>query len=229
MNDERKSFKEVIIDSRSLILPIILIFLVLGSIFTGMATPTEAASVGAAGALLCAIIRGKFSNELLKEALLTTLSLSGMVFWLLVGGAILSSTFFNVGGPEAIRSLILGLDINPWFVILIFMIILFIMGCFLDPGAIIMITTPFFQPVIIALGFDPLWFGILFLTNMQMAYITPPFGMNLFYMKGASPPDTKMTELYRSVIPFVIIQAIALALIIIFPKIVTWLPNMIFS
>lgn len=227
--EEVKSLKEVMVDARPLVLPIILILLVLGSIFTGIATPTEASAVGALGALGCAIVRGKFSHKLLKEALLTTFSLSGMVFWLLVGGAILSSTFFGVGAPEAIRSLILGLDINPWFVIFVFMAILFVLGCFLDPGAIIMITTPFFTPVIIALGFDPLWFGILFLTNMQMAYVTPPFGMNLFYMKGAAPPDTLMTDLYKSVLPFVIIQAVGLVLIIIFPQLVMWLPNLLFS
>jgi len=227
--EEILSLKEVVINSRSLILPIVLILAVLGSIFTGIATPTEASAIGAIGSLVCAVLRRKFSFQLFKEAVLTTFSLNGMVFWLLVGGSILASTFFGVGAPDAIKSLILDLNVNPWIVIFIFMIILFILGCFLDPGAIVMITTPFFCPIILALGFDPLWFGIVFLTNMQMAYITPPFGFNLFYLKGAAPPGTSMAEIYKSVVPFVALQAIGLFLMIIFPQIVMWLPNLIFN
>ena len=219
---------DVVVQFKSLIPIALLIVFVLGSIFSGIATPTEASAIGAVGSIICAMVYGSFAYKLFKEALLTTVALSGMVFWLLVGGSILSSTFFGVGAPDAVKAFILALDLPRWGVIAIFMAILFILGFFLDPGAIIMITTPFFIPIIKSLEIDPLWFGILFNTNMQMAYITPPFGFNLFYLKAAAPPDTKMVDIYKSVFPFVMLQAITLVIIILFPGVVTWLPNLIF-
>lgn len=223
--EERVSWKEKARAVRGVILPIILVIGVLGSIFGGLATPTEAAAVGAFGAALCAIIYRRFSWGMLKDACYRTTRLVGMILWIMVGISCFNCYFMGMGGAHLIEGLIAG--VSPWFVLIGMMFSLFILGMFMDDYAIIMIATPIYMPVIVSLGFDPLWFGILFIMNMQMAVLTPPYGFATFYMRGLAPKEIPMTDIWRSVIPFVALQAIGLILVIIFPQLALWLPGVI--
>ena len=223
--EERAEWKEKFQSLKSVILPIILIFLVLGVIYFGICTPTEASGIGAFGALLVTIIKKRFNRKMFKEALLRTLNLTSMVMWILLGAKCFSHIYIAIGASEFVHDIITGMHVNRWVVIIGMQIIFFILGCFMDPAGIIMICTPVFIPLIKKLGFDPLWFGVLFTINMEIGYITPPFGFNLFYMKGiAAPMGVTMAEIYRSIIPFVLLEMLGIALIMIFPQTVLWLP-----
>jgi tripartite ATP-independent transporter DctM subunit len=225
--EERVGLKEKAVSLRGSILPILLIVAVLGSIFTGAATPTEAAAVGAFGAFLCSVIYRTFSGSMLKEACYRTTRLMGMILWIMVGIGCFNSFFMGMGGAHLVEGLIVG--VSPWAVLIGMQLSLFIMGMFLDDYAIIMICTPIYAPVIALLGFDPLWFGILFIMNMQMAVLTPPYGFATFYMRALAPKDILMTDIWRAVIPFVGLQAIGLVIVMIFPQLTLWLPHLIFK
>jgi tripartite ATP-independent transporter DctM subunit len=212
---------------RSVILPMLLIVAVLGSIFSGAATPTEAAAVGAVGALLCVFIYRRFSWKLLKDACSGTLRISSMIIWIVIGASVFVRVYTALGAIGLIQEMILGLELNRWLILIGMMVILFIMGMFLDPGGIIMLAAPLFSPLVSFLGFDLVWFGILFIINLQIGYLTPPFGYNLFYLKAIAPPSVSMADIYRAVGPFVLIMILATAIIIIFPQIALWLPSMI--
>ncbi|MBA7540202.1 C4-dicarboxylate TRAP transporter large permease protein DctM [subsurface metagenome] len=227
--EEKLTWRKKFISLRGIILPMVLIFLVLGTIFAGVCTPTEAAAIGSLGSLICVAIYRKLSWTFLKEACFEGLRLSCMILWIIVGGTCFASAYAAAGALEFIRDLIIALPVSPYIILIGMMFIFFILGCLMDPGGIILITTPIFVPIITALGFDVVWFGILFIVNMEMAYLTPPFGFNLFYMKAIVPKDITMVDIYRSVIPFVILQAICLGILVIFPQIVLWLPNLLFG
>ena len=211
---------------RGIILPVLLIIGVLGSIYAGVATPTEAAGIGSVGAVLCAIIYRKLTWANFKESVFETAKITAMILWITIGARCFISVFSAVGGDDLIREFITGLDINRWFIMIFIQLILVVLGLFLDEIGIILLCVPIFLPIITELGFDPVWFGILFLVNAQMDYITPPFGYTLFYLKGVAPEGVSMGDIYRGVIPFVILQAIGLGLCMIFPQIILWLPNM---
>jgi tripartite ATP-independent transporter DctM subunit len=211
---------------RAVILPIMLVILVLGSIYTGICTPTEASAIGAAGALLIPLLRRRLSFAALRAALVRTVSLTGMVFWVFVGALVFTAFYGQLGVLERLMQWIKLSQISPWFIILGAQLLLFILGCFMDPGGIIVLTVPLFAPIIKGLGFDPIWFGVLYVMNMEMAYLTPPFGMNLFFLKGVAPENITMGDIYKSALPFISIQAIALAIVMIFPKIALWLPQL---
>ena len=149
-----------------------------------------------------------------------------MILWITIGARCFISVFSAVGGDDLVRDFITGLAVNRWIIMICIQLILVILGLFLDEIGIILLCVPIFIPIIVELGFDPVWFGILFLINAQMDYITPPFGYTLFYLKGVAPEGVTMGDIYKSVIPFVIIQAVGLALCMIFPQIILWLPNM---
>ncbi len=222
--EERFSWKEKLISLKSAILPVGLICMVLGLIYLGVCTPTEAAGLGAFGSFLVLIINKRFSWTIVKESLEKTCKLSGMVLWILLGAKCFSQVYTALGASDLIFNLFSSLELNRWIILIGMQIILMIMGMFMDPGGIIMICTPIFVPLAQSLGFDLIWFGILFTINMELGYITPPFGFNLFYMKNlAAPLGIGMQTIYRSVVPFVVLEIIGLILIMAFPEITLWL------
>ena len=227
--EERLSFKRKVILSRGLILPIFLIIAVLGSIFMGIASPTEAAAVGAAGAVVCAAVRRHLNWQMIKDAALRTVTINGMLMWILFGAFIFKSVFVQTGGPAIIKALVLGLGVTPIVIILLMQASYMVLGCIVDEITILFITIPIYMPILVDLGFDPVWFGVLFMVNMQMAYLTPPFGYTLFYMKGVAPPGVTLTDIYRSILPFIGLQFIGLMLVLFFPQLALWLPNEIFK
>jgi tripartite ATP-independent transporter DctM subunit len=226
---DQYSFKEKLVVLRGVILPVALIMLVLGVIYFGICTPTEASAVGAFGAMICALCYRKLTWKNLKQSLWATMKINAMVFWLIIGAIAFSQFMAYAEIQGLIHETILSLNVSPWLILIAMQVIFFVLGMFLDPAGIIMLTTPIFVPIVTDLGFDPLWFGILFVINMEMAYITPPFGFNLFIMKGIVPSSIDMTDIYRSIIPFVILQALLLALVMIFPQLATWLPGLMVS
>ncbi len=205
--------------------PLLLMVSVLGSIFAGIASPTEAAGVGAAGAtLLCAANR-RLNMEVLKTVMLTTTQLTSMVFTILVGAAAFGLVFRGLGGDMVIRQFVAHIPFGKWVVLATVMAVVFVAGFFLDFIEITFIHIPVLAPIMKSFGFDPVWFAILFAINLQTSFLTPPFGFALFYLKGVSPPGITTLEIYRGIIPFVLLQILALALVIIFPEIATWLPG----
>lgn len=215
--------------SKGLFLPIALVFAVLGSIFGGVATPGEAAAVGAFGSLICAAINRRFNLTLFKEVSYETMSLTVMIMWIMMAASAFSGLYNGIGAPEMVNDLISSLEINRWLILILMQIILIFLGCFLEPTSIMFITVPVFIPIIHILGFDPIWFGTIFIMNMEMSYLTPPLGFNLFYMRGIVSNDVPMMDIYRSAIPFVLLQALGLAFVMLFPKIALYLPHLIFN
>ena len=224
--EERATWKEKFQSLKAVILPIILIFLVLGVIYTGICTPTEASGIGALGALVVIIIKRRFTWQMFTDALRRTLNLTAMVMWILLGAKCFSHIYIAIGASEFVHSVITGFEVNRWIILIGMQVVFFILGCFMDPAGIIMICTPVFIPLIKKLGFDPVWFGVLFTINMEIGYITPPFGFNLFYMKSlAGPMGVSMGEIYRSIIPFTILAILGIVIIMLFPQLVLWLPS----
>jgi tripartite ATP-independent transporter DctM subunit len=225
--EERVSLKELFFLSRGLILPIAVVMLVLGTIFAGIASPTEAAAVGVAGALISAVVNRKLTWALLNEAAVRSMAITGMIMWILFGAACFTSIFFRTGGQDLIADLLFSFD-NPVLIFGFILTVLIVLGFFLDEITQVMITVPVFLPIIVQLGYDPVWFGVLFMTQVQMDYLTPPFGFTLFYMKGVAPPEVSMGDIYRSILPFVLIQFAVVIFILLFPEVVLWLPNLLF-
>jgi tripartite ATP-independent transporter DctM subunit len=209
----------------ALLLPIGLILSVMGSMFFGIATPSEASAVGALGAILSAAIKRSLNRESFTSALFITLRLSAMVLWIVFAASVFTSLYAVTGAASLVSTLIKDVG-DPWMVIVVMMIILFVLGMFFDPTGIVLLTAPIFFPIIISLGFDPLWFAIIFVINMELAYLTPPFGFNLFYMKAVTPPGITMMDIYKSQTPFVLLMIFGLILCLIFPQIILWLPSM---
>ncbi|MFZ5633271.1 MAG: TRAP transporter large permease [Bacillota bacterium] len=222
--EERFTMAEKMQSLRAVSLPVLIILLVLGVIYLGLATPTEAAAIGLVGSIFCAVIRRQVTLENLKKMFHMGVGVNAMVFWIIIGAVAYSRLVTMSGTGEWFSELVTGLDVNRWLILLGMQGVFFILGMLLDPAGIILITGPFFLPVITALGFDPLWYGILFVINMNMAYLTPPFGFNLFVMKGVAANELTIGDIYSAIWPFVGLQAIALLLVVIFPKLVTWLP-----
>ena len=224
--------------TRLAVLPVLLIVTVLGSMFTGMASPTEASAVGVAGALILAAVHRRMSFTMLKEAMFRSTRIMGMVMWVALSAIVFSAAFDYFGGAKLIEKLFLSLQLGPWGILILIQLSFFVLGSFLEDTGILFITLPIYIPIVIAQGIDPIWFGTLFVMNMQMAYLTPPFGLNLFYMKGVvadlyNSGDIRklisMAEIYRSIIPYVLLQAVGLALVMVFPQIALWLPNKLFG
>jgi tripartite ATP-independent transporter DctM subunit len=223
--EERANWKEKFISLRNIILPFLLIILVLGVIYSGICTPTEASGIGALGALVSSLIHRRLTWKKLKLAVLRTLSVTCMAMWIVIGAKCFSSIYTAGGASDFILSLVKDLQVPPLLMIGIMQFIFFILGMFIDPVGMCMICSPVFLPIVTTLGFDPTWFGILFILNCGMAYITPPFGFNLFYMRAIVPEDCSMGEIYNSVWPWVVCQAVVLILVMFFPEIGMWLPN----
>jgi tripartite ATP-independent transporter DctM subunit len=213
----------------SLLPPLFLIGMVLGSILFGWATTTEAAGLGALGATILAIGYRKFNWGSLLDSSIATLKITSMVMTLFLGGNAFQSVFMGLGGGDAVSDLLLGFKLNPYVVLFIMMGIVFFLGMFIDWLGILLIVIPVFTPVAQELGFDPLWFGTLICVNLQMAFLTPPFGYSLFYLRGIAPPEMTMGLIYRGVVPFICLQWVALITCIFWPPLVMWLPRVFFG
>jgi tripartite ATP-independent transporter DctM subunit len=212
------------------ILPVaIIIFLVTGVIFLGIATPSEAASMGALGAFVLAAFYRQLNWKLIKDAFLQTGRITVMLLTIVLGAMAFGQILSYTGAVKGLVELATTLPVSPIIVIIVMMVIVLILGCFMDEVAIMLMITPIYMPVVYALGFDPIWFLILFLINMEMGLTTPPFGLILFVVKGVLPPDRKMTDLYKAAAPFLICDAIAITLIIVFPDIALWLPSIMIT
>ena len=215
---------------RSIIPPVLLIGLVLGTILFGIASPTESAACGAVGALALAIVRRKLTRDILNDVMHRTTSMTSMVFTLLIGAQFFSVVFRGLSGDELIENFITELAISPHWILLAVMALIFFLGFFLDFLEICFIVVPIIAPLLITeLEFNGLWLAILIAINLQTSFLTPPFGFALFYLKGVCPPGITTLHIYRGIIPFVVIQIVAMIILWIFPGVVTWLPELIFE
>jgi len=203
----------------------VLIFIVLGVIWGGIATPAEAAAFGAAGAFLINLLYRRLTWYVLRESLVSTLKLTGMGLWILIGATVYLNIFNSMGSQDLLTELVLAMPGGTTGIMLMMMVIILVLGMVMDDWAIIMLCTPLFIPILDGLGVDKLWFGALFVVNIQIAYLSPPFGFVLFWIKGVLPRDVTMGDIYRSIGPFVGLQLLGLALIFFFPEIAVWLPN----
>ena len=207
--------------------PLLLITIVLGSIIVGAATPTEAAGVGAVGALILAAYRSTLNRQTLREIAQSTMATTSMVFLILIGAALFSLVFRGFGGDELIEDFFAGLGGGPHMALLIVMLVMFLLGFILDFIEITFVVVPIVAPILLAMGFDPIWLGVMIAVNLQTSFLTPPFGFALFYLRGVADESVATSAIYRGVIPFVIIQLGLLAMMWMRPDIVTWLPSMI--
>jgi tripartite ATP-independent transporter DctM subunit len=209
--------------------PLLLILAVLGSILTGVATPTEAAGVGGMGALLLAILRRELDLERLRDIMRSTLRISSMVFLILIGASIFSLVFRGYGGDDGVRAILESLPGGVVGAVIVVMLVMFLLGFVLDFIEITFVVVPIVGPVLLAMGLDPVWLGIMIAINLQTSFLTPPFGFALFYLRGVAPPTVSTAHIYRGAMPFVAIQLGALLVIAAFPELVTWLPGKIYG
>jgi tripartite ATP-independent transporter DctM subunit len=209
--------------------PLFLIFAVLGSILTGLATPTEAAGVGGMGALLLAVVRRELDVARLRDIMRSTLRISSMVFLILIGASIFSLVFRGYGGDDGVRSILEALPGGVVGAVIVVMLVMFLLGFVLDFIEITFVVVPIVGPVLLAMGLDPVWLGVMIALNLQTSFLTPPFGFALFYLRGVAPPSVTTANIYRGAMPFVAIQIFALLVIAAFPDLVTWLPGRIYG
>lgn len=221
--------QKITMTMKSFVPPFGLILTVMGTILAGIATPTEAAALGCLGALFLALVGKKLNWKVITEACISTARTTAMIMALFVGGKFFSVVFLSMGGGDVVADLLLGMDVNEYVILAIMMAVIFMMGMFIDWAAILLVVVPIFTPIAMDLDFNPLWFAMLVCINLQTSFLTPPFGYALFYFKGVAPPEYTMGDIYRGIIPFVIIQVIGLALMISFPQIITYLPDLFFG
>lgn len=239
--EERISFTEKLALLRGLIAPILLVLVVLGLLFAGIATPVEAAGLGSFGAMFVAAMHKRLSLKALIEAGTSTLKATAMVLWIIFGASIFVGLYILQGGQAFITETILGTGLSPYGILLVMMILLVILGMFLDWVGILLLAVPIFVPIIKSLTFDGLfglpgvssdtvlvWFGVLYLVNMQMSFLSPPFGYALFYIRGVAPAHITMATIFRSSLVFLAIQVLGLALVVLFPALATWLPDLVY-
>ncbi len=221
VKEQKVSLFDKLLSLKYVIGPLIIILGVLGSIFTGMATPTEASGVGAFLSLVYVIIRRRFSLDTLKESLLITLKVTSMACWVMAGGSAFSSVFSGIGGKRLVIQLLTSFPAAHVTVLIFSLALIFFLGMFVDPVSIIMIMTPILTPALVKLGYDPIWWGIVFCSMLLISYLTPPVGLGLYYFKGAAP-DVPMDEICKGVIPFIVLQILAIIVIILWPDTVMW-------
>lgn len=211
----------------SFLAPLFLMFTVLGSILFGFASPTEAAACGATVAVFMSLAMGRLQWSVLRTVMSQTATITGMVFMILIGAQFFGTVFRGLYGDDAIASLIESVNVGPGWILFFVMLLMFILGFFLDFLEICFIVIPVVQPVLVSLGYDPLWVAILIALNLQTSFLTPPFGFALFYLKGVVPSSISTRDLYRGIIPFVVLQIIAIAIVASQPKFVTWIPKLV--
>jgi tripartite ATP-independent transporter DctM subunit len=214
---------------RVLLPPLLLIFAVLGSIIAGWATPTEAASVGAVGALLLALVKGELSFDRLRQIVRSSTRISCMVFLILIGASVFSLVFRGYGGDEVVREFLTDLPGGTAGSVILVMLVMFMLGFVLDFIEITFVVVPIVGPILLAMGLDPVWLGIMIAINLQTSFLTPPFGFALFYLRGVAPPEVATSAIYRGVIPFVGLQLLMLVLLAVWPELATWLPDRIYG
>lgn len=213
----------------ALVPPLLLIIVVLGSILAGFATPTEAAGVGASGALLLAAFKKQLSLAQLKVVTMDTTRMTAMVFMILIGASVFSLVFRGFGGEELIHGFLTELPGGVFGAMLVVMLVVFALGFILDFIEITFVVVPIVAPVLLAMGIDPVWLGIMLALNLQTSFLTPPFGFALFYLRGVAPPTILTSDIYRGVVPFIIIQIVLLIGLAIWPELATWLPETLYS
>jgi tripartite ATP-independent transporter DctM subunit len=211
--------------SKGLAPPLFLITAVLGSILLGYATPTEAAAVGAMGALILAILYRALTRKILQEIMRTTLLTTSMVFFILIGASIFSLVFRGYGGDDLVATLFTDMPGGQWTAIGIVMLVIFLLGFILDFIEITYVVVPIVGPVLLSMGVDPVWLGVMIAVNLQTSFLTPPFGFALFYLRGVAPETITTSDIYRGVVPFIGLQLLLLSLLVAMPKLATWLPN----
>jgi tripartite ATP-independent transporter DctM subunit len=228
-SEDKTKGREILIAVRDAGLAFGLIFLVLGSILAGAATPTEAAAIGSVGAILIAVLYRRFNWRVLKEASIGSMRLTAICIWILIGATVFSNFHMLMGAGRLLKSVTLEMGLGPWGVILLMQLSMLVMGFIMDEFIIVLICAPLFTPIAVSLGFDPIWFGILMILNMEIAIQTPPYGFALFYLKGVAPPGITMMDIYKSIGPFLAIKFLVLILCMALPDIITWLPNLLFN
>jgi tripartite ATP-independent transporter DctM subunit len=214
---------------RVLIPPLLLIVAVLGSILAGAATPTEAASVGAMGAILLALVHRQLDMAILREVMRTTTKVTTMVFIIFVGALLFSATFRGFGGDEIVHEILTNLPGGVFGAMLVVMLVMFLLGFILDFIEITLVVVPIVSPVLFKMGLDPIWLGVMIAINLQTSFLTPPFGFSLFYLRGVAPAEVKTIDIYRGVLPFIVIQLLALTLLALWPDLATWLPEVVYG
>jgi len=214
---------------KSFVPPFSLILTVMGTILAGVATPTEAAALGCLGALVLAMFNRAFTWDVISKASISTARTTAMIMALFIGGKLFSVVFLSMGGGDVVADTLLGMEVSPYVVLAIMMLVVFFLGMFIDWAAILLVVVPIFTPIAMDLDFNPLWFAMLVCINLQTSFLTPPFGYSLFYFKGVAPPEYSMSDIYRGIVPFVLIQLVGLAVMVFFPAIITWLPSVFFG
>jgi tripartite ATP-independent transporter DctM subunit len=240
--EERVDFKEKLRLLKNTVAPLLLILLVLGIIFVGIATPVEAAGIGTFGALFASALNRRLNWPAIEEAAIATLKATAMVMWIFFGATMFVGFFIIKGGQQFVAESILGTGLPPYRILFLMMVILFVLGMFLDWVGILLLTVPIFLPILKGLSWEgvfglpgvqasdvPLWYGVIFMVNMQMAFLSPPFGYSLFYLKSVAPPEITMALIFRSAVNFIALQALGVALCIIFPQIILWLPSQVYA
>ena len=215
---------------RAGIIPIVIIFSMTGLFLMGITSLVECSAAGAAATTLAALLKGRLNRKVMEETLKNTLSVSCMFMWVILAALCFGAVFDGLGAVHAIQSLFLDRwALSPWGVLVMMQITYILMGMFLDDTAMLIIVAPLYVPLVISLGFDAVWYGVLYTITCQIAYMTPPFGYNLFLMKAMAPPEVTLADIYRSIIPFVLVMIVGLAIVIIFPEVALWLPNLYFG
>jgi tripartite ATP-independent transporter DctM subunit len=227
--EERLGAREKLRLAGTMTAPIVLIVLVLGVIFTGIATPVEAAGLGTFGSFVVAALHRRLDWGTVSEACLTTLKATSMVLWIMFGATVFVGLYVFQGGQQFVTDALMGTGLGRWGILILMQLILIVLGMFLDWVGILLLCVPIFVPIIKDLGFDPLWFGVLYLINMQMSFLSPPFGYALFYLRGVAPPEIPMADIYKAALPFLGIQVIGLTLAMVYPSLVTWLPRLVYG
>ncbi|MCY4033690.1 MAG: TRAP transporter large permease subunit, partial [Hyphomicrobiales bacterium] len=235
--EERINFAEKIQITKTMIAPIILIMVVFGVLFSGAATPVEAAGIGTFGAIIVAALHRQLDWPTVKEACTTTLKASSMVIWIMFGATIFVGLYVIEGGQTFVTDAMIGTGLGPWGILIFMQILLVVLGMFLDWVGILLLCVPIFVPIIKTLGAaafglsEPddlvLWFGVLYLVNMQMSFLSPPFGYALFYLRGVAPDSIPMSDIFKASLPFLLLQIVGLSLCMIFPSLITWLPEQV--
>jgi tripartite ATP-independent transporter DctM subunit len=240
--EDRVDLREKLRLLKNMAAPLALVTLVLGIIFAGIATPVEAAGVGTFGALVVAAMHRRLTLENLRQAAMSTLRVTGMVLWIIFGATLFVGFYVVNGGQAFVNDAIVGTGLSPYGILTLMMVILVILGMFLDWVGILLLAVPIFIPLLKSMTFDgvfglpgvapdemALWFGVVYMVNMQMSFISPPFGYALFYLKSVAPPEVTMGQIYRSSLPFLVLQALGLTICIVFPEVVLWLPRQIYG
>lgn len=227
--DPRSLGEKLKFTATALVPPGILIFTVLGTLFMGLATPTEAAACGSFGVFVLAIIYGRMSWSVLYQASIQTVSLTAMILAIVLAGSMFSGVFFASGGMAATQGILREFGLSPWSVIAIILFVAFLLGFIVDLISIVLILVPISMPLVKQFGIDPIWFSVIFLVMLQTSYLTPPMAPSIFYLKAIAPPEIRLKDMYWGVIPFICCQLVVLILLLVFPQLATWMPRMMYG